>query len=80
MRYTLRNVPPYVDEALRARAREKGKSLNDVALEALLAGLGLAGELVKHRDLTDITGTWVEDAETDQAFQDQRRIAPELWR
>jgi plasmid stability protein len=80
MRYTLRNIPPHLDEALRARAREEGKSLNEVALETLLAGSGLAGEPAKRRDLSDIAGTWVDDPETTRAFEEQRRIDPDLWR
>lgn len=79
MQYTIRNIPPYLDEALRARAHEKGKSLNEVTLEALQAGLGLTGEPIKRRDLSDIAGTWVSDSEMDEALQDQRRIDPELW-
>lgn len=80
MQYTLRNVPPYIDEALRVRAREEGKSLNEVTLEALLKGLGLTGESFKHRDLSDIAGSWADDPKIDEALQDQRRIDPELWR
>lgn len=80
MQYTLRNIPSRLDEALRRRAREEGKSLNEVALETLLAGMGLAGESIKRRDLSDIARTWTEDPEIDQALEDQRRIDPELWR
>lgn len=80
MQYTLRNIPPYLDEALRERAREKGKSLNEVAIEILREGLGLAGEPVRRRDLSDIAGTWVADPEIDEALQDQRRIDPDLWK
>ncbi|MES1245937.1 MAG: hypothetical protein ABUT39_30295 [Acidobacteriota bacterium] len=80
MQYTLRNIPPQLDEALRAKAREKGKSLNDVTLEALLAGVGLAGQRVKHRDLSDIAGSWISDPATDEALSEQRQIDPELWR
>jgi hypothetical protein len=80
MQYTLRNIPPYLDEALRSRAREEGKSLNEVALETLLAGMGLAGEPIKRRDLSDIAGTWVDDPEIDAALEDQRRIDSDLWR
>jgi hypothetical protein len=35
MQYTIRNVPDTLDEALRRVARERGKSLNEVAIEAL---------------------------------------------
>jgi len=42
MQYTIRNVPNYLDAALRVSAREQGKSLNEVAIEALARGFGLA--------------------------------------
>ena len=80
MRYTLRNVPLLLDEALRAKARGEGKSLNDVTLEALMAGVGLTGQPIKHRDLSDIAGSWVADPATEKALLEQRRIDPELWR
>jgi hypothetical protein len=80
MQYTLRNVPPHLDRALRRRAREQQKSLNEVALDALLAGAGLAAKRVRRRDLRDLVGSWVEDPETEAALAEQRRIDPELWR
>jgi plasmid stability protein len=80
MQYTLRNIPPLLDQALRSRAREEGKSLNEVAIELLLVGAGLMGEPIKRRDLSDIAGTWAADPEIDEALEDQRRIDPELWR
>ena len=79
MQYTLRNVPPQLDAALRARAREEGKNLNEVILEALLIGVGLAGWPVKHRDLSDIAGSWIAEPTTEEAIEEQRRIEPELW-
>lgn len=35
MQYTIRKVPSLVDVALRRRAREQGRSLNEVVVEAL---------------------------------------------
>ena len=80
MQYTLRNVPPHLDRALRRRARVQRKSLNDVALDALLTGVGLTAEPVKRRDLSDLVGAWVDDPETDVVLAEQRRIDSELWR
>src|SRR6185369_11229890 len=54
MQYTLRNVPGAVDEALRRRAREQHKSLNEVAVEALAEGLGLGRQSPRRRDLSDL--------------------------
>ncbi len=42
IQYTIRAIPPKVDQSLRTRARETGKSLNDIAIEALTKGSGVA--------------------------------------
>lgn len=80
MQYTIRNVPPNLDAALRQRAREEHKSLNQIALEAMTRFLGLSGQAVKQRDLADIAGTWEADPQLEEALEDQRRVDPELWR
>jgi hypothetical protein len=79
MQYTLRNIPKYLDELLRRKAREENKSLNEVAIEALKRAFGLAGETVKQRDLSDLGGTWQEDPEFEEAMEDQRTVDPDLW-
>lgn len=79
MQYTVRDVPPNLDEALRAKARLENKSLTQVVIELLQRALGMAGDLPKQRDLSDIAGSWQESPEIDQAFEDQRRVDPELW-
>jgi hypothetical protein len=78
--YTLRQVPPEVDDALRRRARAERKSLNAVALEALKTGLLLNGEPVCHHDLDFLIGSWVEDPEFDAAIRAQDQVDPDLWR
>jgi len=80
MQYTVRNIPKTVDDELRRRAREEGKSLNEVTVEAMVRGVGHAAEPVRFRDLSDIAGTWQEDPEFDAAIADQDTIDPDLWR
>lgn len=80
MQYTIRNVPKEVDKALRERARREGRSLNEVAIEALTRALALDGHHEVQRDLADVAGTWVEDPATDEALAAQRAIDPELWK
>ncbi|MCZ7686731.1 MAG: hypothetical protein M5U28_51475 [Sandaracinaceae bacterium] len=80
MQYTLRNILPEVDQALRRRAKEEGRSLNEVAVDALKRALGIISEPVRRRDLGDVAGQWTEDPEADEALEDQRRIDPDLWR
>lgn len=79
MQYTLRNIPPALDEALRRKARAEGRSLNDVAIEALMRALGLSGEPVRHRALDDVAGSWEQDPAVDEALAEQRGVDPELW-
>ena len=80
MQYTLRDVPSAVDSLLRRRAKDEGKSLNEVAVDALKRGLGLAGEMMRNRDLDDVAGKWQRDRAADEVLADQRRIDPDLWR
>jgi hypothetical protein len=80
MQYTLRNIPAYLDELVRKRAKEENKSLNEVALDALKRAFGLATEAIKYRDLSDVAGTWKADPDFDDAISKQREIDPDLWR
>lgn len=80
MQYTIRRVPPGVDHALRARARASRKSLNEVAVQTLAEGVGVAGAALKRRDLGDIAGTWKADRGLEAALRDQDRVDEALWR
>jgi hypothetical protein len=79
MQYTIRNVPNTLDEALRRAAREQGKSLNEVAIEALARGAGITPDRIRQRDLGDIAGTWCKDAAFDSAIAAQDAIDEEMW-
>jgi len=79
MQYTIRQVPRSLDEALRRAARERGKSLNEVTIEALARGAGVAGERNRQRDLADIAGTWRKDPAFDSALAAQHTIDKEIW-
>lgn len=80
MQYTIRKVPDSLDEALRRAARERGKSLNEVAIEALARGAGITGERDRKRNLGDIAGTWRKDPAFDSALAAQDTIDKEMWR
>ncbi|MGI9336796.1 MAG: hypothetical protein ACR2RL_26890 [Gammaproteobacteria bacterium] len=79
MQYTLRNIPRHLDERLRRKAREENKSLNEVAIAGLMQAFGLTGTPLDHRDLADISGTWVNDQAVEEALDNQRQIDAELW-
>ena len=80
MQYTIRNVPDYLDAALRSAAHEQRKSLNEVMLDALARGTGLGNVPSRKRDVSDIVGTWVEDPAFDSALADQDTIDEAMWR
>jgi hypothetical protein len=79
MQYTLRNVPPDLDRMLKARAKKLGKSVNQLALEALAQSVGTA---LKRRSLRNMPGSWSkrEATEFDRFLEQERRIDPELWK
>jgi hypothetical protein len=79
MQYTIRNVPDHVDAALRDKAREQGKSLNEVAVEALARGFGLGQAQIRQRDLSDIAGSWKKDPAFDRAIAAQDTVDEEMW-
>lgn len=80
MQYTIRGIPPALDEAIRERARAEGKSINEIAVAALADGVGLGAEDIVRRDLSDIVGTWVEEAAVEAALSAQDRVDEGLWR
>ena len=75
--YTLRGVPADVDCALRRQAQAEGRSLNEVALDALRRGAGI-GEPAIYDDLDGLIGSWQEDAAVEQALTRQDEVDPEL--
>ena len=80
MQYTLRGIPAALDEAIRERAKTEGKSLNEVAVEALADGLGLGDEDIVRRDLSDVVGTWRKEAAVEAALAAQDRVDEGLWK
>lgn len=79
MQYTIRDVPPAVDAAIRRRAKASGTSLNRAANEALAEGAGIGIER-RRRELGDIAGTWKPDRAVEAALAAQDRIDEALWR
>jgi hypothetical protein len=78
---SLRNLPGPVEKAVKARARERGLSLNRAVLSLLEDALGGPRRKRRHDDLDRLAGTWsAADARAFEAgLRKQRRIDPELW-
>lgn len=77
--YTIRGVAPHVDQALRRAAQASGRSINEVALEALARGLGEPAR--PSRDLSFIAGSMApaEALRVEAELAIQRRVDPKLW-
>jgi len=77
--YTIRNIPDDVDAALRRRAQDTRKSFNQVALEALMAGLNKY--IRPNRDFRDIAGGLSEEEADpiDREIRHQRQVDEGLW-
>lgn len=77
--YTIRNVPPRVNRALRAKAAARGVSLNTLLVQVLEAEAGVGATPRVYDDLDDLFGTWVHDKAVDRALAEQRRVDPRDW-
>ncbi len=80
MTYTLENVPDEIDRALRARAEAEHKSPEQAILDALARDLGVSPQKRTKRSLSGIAGLRLITEEMKAAFDEQRRIDPELWK
>jgi hypothetical protein len=79
MQYTIRQIPSQVDDALRKKARTEGRSLNEIAVEAITMGAGLAETPIAFHDLDSLIGTWKADPEFDEIIRAQDQVDPHLW-
>lgn len=81
---TLRNIPPEVQKAIRAKARQKRISVNRAVLELLQERVGSMENKRKtiYSDLDDLAGSWssAEARSFAKALGAQRQIDDELWR
>ncbi len=81
---TVRNLPPAVAKAVRAKARKEKLSLNRAIISLLeeATGTGQTKKRVVDHDLDKFFGTWTEgEADAfDAALREQRQIDPEMWR
>jgi len=80
MTYTISNIPPELEAMIRAKAAAEHQSPEQAILDALARGMGLGEPSQKKRDLSGIAGARTIDDRTRAAFEEQRRIDPELWK
>ena len=76
IQYTIRGVPREVDRALRRKAAQRKRSLNQVIIDELTA---VTTGARKHADFHDVTGQWTPDPAFDEIVASQRQIDPDKW-
>ncbi len=82
---TVRGIDPELDEMLKGIAKQEGKSLNQLAVDALKQRCGLNKEKKYtkiHHDLDHLFGSWTQ-REFDQVqgkIDSESNIDPELWK
>ena len=76
--YTIRNIPEYIDQVLGQHVKDTRKSFNQVALEALISGVGKSPP---KRNLSVIVGSMSAKQATviEQDIRDQRHVDWNLW-
>jgi hypothetical protein len=81
VQYTVRSVPAHVDKALRRKAQQGRKSLNEVLRDALIRDAeGTDRPERVYTDLDALVGSWVDVPGFDDALRAQDRVDEALWR
>ena len=77
MRLTIDNIPDDLERALRSKAQAEGKTLNELAIEALQLAAS-AGAAAKRRDFGAVAGTWVDEPLFEQVRNAHEQIDVDL--
>ena len=75
--YTIRGIPPEVDQALRKKAAQLKQSLNQVVVDELTRAT--VGHL-RRSDFSDLVGQWTPDPGFDEVIASQRQIDWDKWK
>ncbi len=81
IQYTIRNIPAPVDQALRKRAKQTGKSFNQTVIEALNMQLFNRTDIDNDLGIESLFGKGAKflDEEFDKAMAEQEEIDMEWW-
>ena len=81
IQYTIRNIPPAVNQVLKKRAQRTGSSFNATVVEALTIQT-LGGKDIGKTKVDAFSRLWGAnslDENFDQAIKDQSTIDNQLW-
>jgi uncharacterized protein (UPF0128 family) len=81
IQYTIRNIPPVVDNVIRKRAKQTGKSFNQTVVDMLsLQAVGTTKPKENNNNFDWLFGSIKLDDKFDEAVKDLSQIDKELWR
>lgn len=78
--YTIRNIPANIDRALRKRMKDEGKSLNEVAIEALAIGSNEPIRQIKEWGYLIGSMNEKEAKLLEAEIEAQKTIDPDIWK
>ncbi len=79
IQYTIRNIPPVVDQVIRKRSKQTGKSFNQTVVDMLsLQSLGTT-KPKENNEFDWLFGSMKLDDKFDEAIKDLSQIDKELW-
>jgi hypothetical protein len=77
IQYTIRGVPPEVDQLIRRKAARTKQSINQVILDELVrATVGNA----RKADFSGLVGRWTPDPAFDEIMAAQRQVDWDKWK
>jgi hypothetical protein len=79
VQYTIRNIPTVVDQVIRKRAKQTGKSFNQTVVDMLsLQSVGTT-KPEENNNFDWLFGSMKLDDKFDEAIKDLSQIDKELW-
>ena len=79
IQYTIRNIPPIVDQVIRKRSQQTGKSFNQTVVDLLSLQTFGTETPPKEQGFDFLFGANTLDAGFDEAIKDLSRVDGELW-
>lgn len=79
IQYTIRNIPPAVDQALRKRSQQSGKSFNQTVVDVLALQTFGTTEPPVDNNFDWLFGVNTLDDSFDEAIAEQSKPDPKMW-
>jgi hypothetical protein len=76
IQYTIRSIPPAVDEALRKQAKQQRTSLNEVIVRSLEWASGVSETKQSYTDLDHLFGKGIADEKSFAQAMEHLELAP----